>query len=101
MVNTSAENEFLYDYMINMGRIATFIGYTDRETEGVWKWVDGKKSNFSDWGFNDEGDAEPNADTDQEDYAQMDINMHNGHWNDCAFGWDTVSFFCEWDAINN
>lgn len=99
VINDSEENETLYEYMIYMGRSATFIGYTDRDTEGLWKWVEGKSSDFTDWGTNNEGDLEPNSDTPEEDYAQLDTNMQDGHWNDCAFGWDTVSFICEWDGI--
>ena len=83
-----------------MGRKAAFICYTDRDTEGIWKWTEGKDSDFTDWGTNNEGEIEPNSDTMDEDYAQYDINMHDGHWNDCAFRWDTNSFICEWDGIN-
>lgn len=100
VINDSEENEPLYEYMISMGRKAAFIGYTDRDTEGIWKWTEGKDSDFTDWGTNNEGEIEPNSDTMDEDYAQYDINMHDGHWNDCAFRWDTNSFICEWDGIN-
>lgn len=99
VINDSEENETLYKYMLSMGRKATLIGYTDRETEGVWKWVEGKNSTFTDWGTNNEGELEPNSDSQDEDYAQLDVNMNNGHWNDCAFGWDTQAFLCEWDGI--
>ena len=99
VINNSNENELLYRYMLDMGREATLIGFTDHETEGRWKWADEKISTFTDWGENDEGEKEPNASTADEDYAQLDINMTNGHWNDCAFGWDTTSFICEWDGI--
>ena len=99
VINNSNENELLYRYMLDMGREATLIGFTDHETEGRWKWADEKISTFTDWGENDEGEKEPNASTDDEDYAQLDIHMLNGHWNDCAFGWDTTSFICEWDGV--
>ena len=99
VINDSEENEMLYEYMLSMGRKAALIGYSDRETEGLWKWVEGKNSTFTDWGTNNEGELEPNSDSQNEDYAQLDINMNNGHWNDCAFGWDTKAFFCEWDGI--
>ena len=100
VINDSEENESLYEYMLSMGRKATLIGYTDRDTEGIWRWVDGKYSDFTDWGTNNEGELEPNSDSSDEDYAQFDINMLDGHWNYCAFAWDTASFICEWDSIN-
>lgn len=99
VINDSGENEKLYEYMLFMGRKAALIGFTDRDTEGLWKWVEGKNSTFTDWGTNNEGELEPNSDSKNEDYAQLDLNMNNGYWNDCAFGHDTQAFFCEWDGI--
>lgn len=100
VINDSEENELLFEYMRSMNRNASLIGYTDRDTEGIWRWPDGKDSDFTDWGTNNEGELEPNSDSPDEDYAQLDINMHDGHWNDCAFAWDTASFICEWDSTN-
>ena len=98
VINDSVENEVMYQYMLDMGREATLIGYTDRDTEGIWKWVEGDDSDFTDWGTNDAGVLEPNSDTPYEDYAQLDIEMHDGYWNDCAFAFETVSFICEWNG---
>ena len=100
VINDSEENESLFEYMLSMNRSATLIGYTDRDTEGIWRWPDGKTSDFTDWGINNAGESEPNSDSTNEDYAQLDINMHDGHWNDCAFAWDTAAFICEWDSTN-
>lgn len=98
VINDSVENEVMYQYMLDMGREATLIGYTDRDTEGIWKWVEGDDSDFTDWGTNDAGVLEPNSDSPYEDYAQLDIEMHDGYWNDCAFAFETVSFICEWNG---
>ena len=99
VVEDEDENEMLYQYMLSTNRKTTFIGYTDRETEGIWRWVEGHSSDFTDWGINDEGVVEPNATSREEDYAQLDANMNNGHWNDCAFGHNATSYICEWDTI--
>lgn len=100
VVNSSEENEFLYNYMLETGFDEAFIGYTDQYHEGRWEWVSGKTSNFTDWGINDEGSAEPNADSVYEDYAHMNSSMNRGHWNDKRFGKTSSCFFCEWDLID-
>lgn len=99
VINTSEENEFLFNYMKDSGLNAAFIGYTDKEMEGSWKWVYGEKSDFTDWGKNSRGHQEPNHESDEEDWAQMDGRMREGHWNDCKYGQDTYAYFCEWDGV--
>ena len=100
VINSSEENEFLYDYMIDIGFDEVFMGYTDQYVEGRWEWIDGRSSSFEDWGINDEGSQEPNADSVYENYAHMNSAMHNGHWNDKRFGKTSSCYFCEWDMIS-
>ena len=99
VIDSYEENEELYRYMLSLDRTAVLFGYTDRRKEGAWEWEDGRISYFTDWGENDEGEIEPNAATVEEDFAQLDVHMMNGHWNDCAFGHDTRAFLCEWDGF--
>ena len=97
VINDSEENDYLYDYMLEIGYDEVFFGYSDWLEEGNWKWVGGHESGYEDWGINAEGSQEPNSSNDYEDYAHMNSSMHDGHWNDKKFGQKTVCFFCEWD----
>ena len=100
VINSSKENEFLYDYMLNTGYDQVFFGYTDQNHEGTWEWVAGKKSEYQNWGINQKGEVEPNADSEYENYAHMNSEMHDGHWNDKRFGKVTACYYCEWDVVN-
>ena len=97
VIESRDENEALYQYMLDSGRTQVFIGFSDRQNEGDWVWVSGANSSFTDWGVNSEGEQEPNADSDYENFCEIDVRMHDGHWNDSRFGNDTKAYLCEWD----
>ena len=98
VINDSEENEMLYRYMRDCGYGYAFFGYTDKEGEGIWRWVTADTSSFEDWGVNDDGEREPNDDHPYEDYAEFSIDLHDGYWNDSRFGWDTTAYICEWNT---
>ena len=66
--------------------------------QGSWKWVYGKESDFQDWGTNARGQQQPNHENRNEDWAQLDTRMLNGHWNDSEYGRSTYAYLCEWDT---
>lgn len=63
-----AENNFLFNLWPN-----GWIGLTDEQTEGVWKWVTGEPYSWSYW-----NSGEPNN-AGNEDYIQF---VGGGRWND-------------------
>ena len=97
VVNDEYENAFLYEYMQSLGYGYAFIGYSDEESEGRWYWVSGKSSSYTDWGVNDDGEPEPNSDSRWENFAQLDVDMIAGTWNDSKFGYNTRAYICEWE----
>ncbi len=97
VINSKEENEFLLKYMKERGEEKAFFGYTDIDEEGVWKWADGKDSDYEDWGVNAGGNQQPDQENKDENWAQLDTQMLNGHWNDSEYGKGTYAYICEWD----
>jgi len=86
----AAENEFLYNTMLEKGYVDAYFGFTDEEEEGVWKWVTGEESDYTNW-------YDPEVGSDIEDYAQFWQELAPGMWNDNRMKETTgVAFICEW-----
>ncbi len=102
-ITSIEENNYIKDLVVSNGKKnAYWLGASDSESEGVWKWVTGEPFEFSDWGTD-----EPNQDG-EENYLELLVNAINYSlkWNDSNLngGGGMVSlqnhgFICEWDEI--
>ncbi len=73
IINTEQENDFIKQ-IINDN---TWLGLSDVENEGFWKWVNGEPLSFSDW-----MERQPDNTANLEHYAYYNLNAEYYNWND-------------------
>ncbi|XP_062287778.1 CD209 antigen-like protein C isoform X2 [Scomber scombrus] len=77
---------------------ATWIGLTDRDTEGTWKWIDGTPLTLSYWGTDqpDNGGGDPQWG--EEDCVHIRAGTQTvENWNDLSCG-ASLQWICEKNA---
>jgi hypothetical protein len=72
-INDATENQFLAN-AFDVGWL--WIGYTDQAEEGVWQWISGETSTYTNW-----AQWEPNNNSGDEHYAVTNWEG-SGTWND-------------------
>lgn len=96
-ITTREENDALFKYINDKGYRDAYFGLSDCEEEGTWKWVTSEDVKFVNW-----AKGEPNAESDNEDYAMFYHWNKDGTWNDGDFGNRTVNggtvYICEWGS---
>lgn len=86
IINSREEQEFA-----NTFEEHRWIGLTDQESEGVWKWVDGSRLNMSTSFWHSE---EPNDANGNEDCAEIQFHNVFKNWNDVSCS-VKIYFICE------
>ncbi|GLC29699.1 DUF5050 domain-containing protein [Clostridium omnivorum] len=89
------EQQFISGILKSNGGLDSYwIGATDREQEGTWKWITNENFAYSNW-----NSGEPNNSGGNENYAVLYKNT--GSWNDTINATSGVGIICEWDAKEN
>lgn len=94
-ITNSDEQNFVYDLVKFAGKDTYWLGATDVEVEGEWKWITGEPFEYQNGSF-DNGPPGP------EDWLEMIAS--SGRWNDGEHDGDSGiyslqnhGFICEWD----
>ncbi|XP_067372126.1 CD209 antigen-like protein C, partial [Channa argus] len=78
VINSAEEQTFLSAFT----RMGTWIGLSDRDEEGTWRWIDGTTLTFKYWDVMEPNNEDKDS-TDGEDCAE--IKVQKGHkWNDLS-----------------
>ena len=96
-IENAAENANIQANLSMLEKDEIWLGYTDRENEGVWLDYKGQPMTYNNWKVSD---SEPNNSEGIEDYAQM---YSDGTWNDIkgfSFNYRSIGFVCEFDKIS-
>ena len=97
VITSQEENDVILTYIQARGFDNVYIGYSDSEIEGVWRWVNGERSDYTNW-----NEGEPNAFTNDEDYAVFTA-LSSGAWNDSDYSPrvedGSICFMCEWESV--
>ena len=90
IINDAEENDFLTT--IGAGNGIYYLGASDHDKEGEWRWGNGSPMTFQNW-----KPGEPNNSRGNQDYL---VAYHPSwpQWHDTSWAF---GFICEWDILPN
>lgn len=93
-ITSQKEQDFINQLISNYSNQFCWVGATDENSEGKWKWITGEEFSYTNWATN-----EPNNANGEENYMHLN---NSGRWNDIHYTGNeyTFSFICEYDKID-
>ncbi len=97
---TDANEQNFVAEMVNKSGASCWLGASDAETEGVWKWVTGEEFSYTNWNTNQPDNTYYD---DYENYLHMYTYETNNKWNDLTNvgSRGSCGFICEWDSLDD
>jgi hypothetical protein len=96
-INSQAENDFVWG---QFGDYYHWLGATDEECEGEWRWVTEEPFDYSNWAPGEPNNCCPpthcGGDECTAEHYLAWASPSDGRWNDVPDG--TLVFVCEWDV---
>jgi hypothetical protein len=100
-ITSQAENDWIYGNLLNGAGIPSsfWLGGTDSDQEGVWKWITGESWEYKNWCPN-----EPNNACGGQNYVHIFSSQHPTPrcWDDSGgpgcYSTALYSYICEWDS---
>lgn len=103
-ITSEQEQAFIASFIREKGFTQNrfWMGATDKDKEGTWKWITGEKFSYINWGT-----AQPNNnETGGQDYGvyvginSPDFGVYAGKWDDINEGSEEdIYFICEWGDV--
>ncbi len=95
---SQAENDFIANRLVIPGNHLAWLGATDSDSEGIWKWTTGESWAYTNWSPGQPDNGCGGA----EDYLHMWFSEYPGKWNDekvdGSCGQILMYPICEWNS---
>lgn len=97
-ITSEEEQSIVEDLIANGSKRAYFLGGTDAESEGSWKWVTGEKFSYEYW-----LESQPDNNEGFENYLEIvrkdpAVSDTRNAWNDTGIYRSNIGFICEFDV---
>jgi len=89
---TDADEQTFITELVNKSGKVCWLGASDNEEEGVWKWVTGEEFTYNNWRYN-----QPDNANGVEHYLANWLSDYDYKWNDFPIDSGASGFICEWD----
>jgi hypothetical protein len=90
-ITSKGEENFISDKILRHSGKDIWAGATDKDVEGVWKWITNEPFDYTNWYT-----GEPNNENGIEDYLELK-SFFGFKWNDVPNAVKRNWFICEWD----
>lgn len=93
-ITSEAENNAVKQLAKGSGKNYYYLGASDKEKEGTWKWVTGEAFSYANWTSGEPSNHSGDSVHGPENYLTLDNNM-GGTWNDLKSQWTNAGFILE------